>query len=457
MRAWVVAVLGLAVACGAVAAWGHRWRSPWSGGAADRRVTIELSVFGMPWENRLYTEEYIPAFERENPGIRVKFLHLEDYLNRLLLCHAGGIAPDVMRQNTSWGGLNLILRGMNLPLDRFIDGPDGIDRSDFIPVIWQSVRHRGRTYGLPQDINMLGLFYNKAIFDAHGMKYPDPSWTWADLKAAADRLTIDADHDGHPEVLGLNAGWSGYTLMPFYFQLGGKVWDAAREEPQLDNPTTVEALTFFKSLKRSYSLTQSNSERGGIGPSTFFQQGRVAMFIDGTWRTPQLKTSAPNLEFGVTSLPRGKRHATIASSCFWGVSSQTKHPELAWKLVKFLSGKEQLVRYWQVLWVAPPARWSALRSAGFRRVTGMGDKILGIDTPREFEEKCGWIPRSLEAGWASTEQISPFTNQMFDQLNRAVDRVMLEGADPAAALRVAMKETRDEIAEARRGFVMPVN
>jgi hypothetical protein len=35
--------------------------------------------------------------------------------------------------------------------------------------------------------------------------------------------------------------------------------------------------------------------------------------------------------------------------------------------------------------------------------------------------------------------------------------VLLEGADPAAALRQAVRETRTQIAEARRGFVMPVN
>lgn len=446
---WAAAAVVLVLALG-------RFALGRSDAAGDGRVTIELSVFGMPWENALYTEEYLPQFERENPGIRVKFLHFENYVSRILLCHAGGIAPDVMRQNTTWGP-NLILRGMNLPLDRFMDGPGGIDRNDFIPVIWGPLRHRGRTYGIPQDINMLGLFYNKDLFDARRMKYPDPSWTWQDLKRAADRLTVDADGDGHPEVLGLNAGWNGYVFLPFYFQLGGQVWDSTRQDPRLDNQTAVEALTFFKSLKRSYSLTQANTERGGIGPSMFFQQGRVAMFIDGTWRTPQLKTSAPNLNFGVTALPRGDRHATIGSSCFWAVSSQTKHPEAAWKLAKFLAQKEVLERYWQVLWVAPPARWSALRSPAFRRITGLPEKISGIDDPAEWEEKCAWILRSLEAGWVLTDQIGPFTNQMFAQLNRAVDRVLLEGAEPEAALREAMHQARREIAEARRGFVLPVN
>jgi multiple sugar transport system substrate-binding protein len=60
-------------------------------------LNLEMSVWGMPWENNLYTDLYIPQFERENPGIRVKFHHFEDYNNRILLSHAGGIAPDVIR------------------------------------------------------------------------------------------------------------------------------------------------------------------------------------------------------------------------------------------------------------------------------------------------------------------------------------------------------------------------
>ena len=69
-------------------------------------VTIEMCVWGMPFENDLYTKIYIPEFERQNPGIKVRFHHFEDYPNRVLLSHAGGIAPDVIREgyetNQAW-------------------------------------------------------------------------------------------------------------------------------------------------------------------------------------------------------------------------------------------------------------------------------------------------------------------------------------------------------------------
>jgi multiple sugar transport system substrate-binding protein len=411
--------------------------------AQGKQVVIEMSVWGMPWENDLYTKVYIPEFERQNPNIKVRFHHFEDYGNRILLSHAGGIAPDVIREGG--GGPIWIKRGLNLPLDKYIDGPDGIDRNDFIPVTWEPLMRNGKTYGIPQDINMLGLFYNKEIFDRAGLKYPDATWTWKDLKEAADKLTEDTDKDGHPDIVGLDMGWSAATFLPFAFQAGGDVWSEDGERAVVDSPEFVEALAFYKSLMKTYSLAKSSSQRGGLGPDKFFEAGKVAMFVDGSWRTPSLKKNAPNLKFGVAPLPCGKFASSISSSCFWGISSQTRHPDEAWKLAKFLSSTESLTKYWQYLWVAPPARWSALRSAEFRNVTGAEGKIPGIDNPEEFQEKCEWIVQVLENGWTTMKQLSPYSDRLGMHLNEAVDRVLLENADPAMALKGAAQKANRQI------------
>jgi multiple sugar transport system substrate-binding protein len=444
MRALLIGIISIALLSGL-----NRW---WQRARLGDRVEIEMSVWGMPFENALYLKYAIPEFERQNPGIRVRFHHFDNYASRILLMRAGGIAPDVMRQNTSYGA-QYIRRGMNLPLDAFMDGPDGIDRKDFMPVIWDSLRCRGRTYGMPQDINIRGLYYNRALFDAAKLRYPDATWTWDDLKRAAEKLTIDADHDGSPEVVGLLAAWRATDWLPFYYQAGGRVWDAQKAVPEIDNPAAVESLAFFRGLKRGYMLTQSSSERGGLGPYTFFQMGKAAMLIDGTWRAPQLKNSAPGLPFGVAPLPRRQRAMSISTSCYWAVSAQTAHPVEAWKLAKFLSSKEQLILYWQYLWVAPPARWSSLRAPEFRRVTGAGPQNPGLADEREYVEKCAWIPRTLERGETTTEFIGPFTNQLLDRLNFAVEDVLLQGADPRAALERAQRETREQIREAEKTFV----
>ena len=444
MRALLVTIALLAAATAANLAW--RDRRP--GG----HVVVELSVWGMPFENALYRKEYIPQFERENPGIRVRFHHFDNYANRILMLRAGGIAPDVMRQNSQFGA-QFIRRGMNLPLDRFIDGPDGIDRGDFIPILWDALRHKGRTYGVPQDINLRGLFYNKDLFDAAGLAYPDGSWTWEDLRRAVDRLSDPRTNGGRRGVLGLTAGFRSHDWLPLYYQAGGRVWDQERAVPNLDNARALEALAFFRSLAGGFLMNQSSSERGALGPYTFFQNGQAALLMDGSWRSPSLKKGAPGLRFGVAPLPRHRRGMTISTSCYWAVSAQTRHPREAWKLVKFLTGRDQLIRYWQYLWVAPPARWSSLRSPEFRRVTGAGADSPSIDSEEEFQEKCGWISRTLERGETTTEFIGPFTNQVLDKLNFALEDVLLQGADPRRALRRAQEETVVQIREARRTFV----
>jgi multiple sugar transport system substrate-binding protein len=415
--------------------------------ASTGPVTIEMSVWGMPWENDLYTNVYIPEFERLNPDIKVKFQHFEDYGNRILLCQAGGIAPDVMREGLD-SSMAWTRRGLNLPLDKYIDGPDGIQRDDFIPLLWSRLQIDGDTFGVPQDINILGLYYNKELFDKAGLAYPDSTWNWERFKAAADKLTIDTDHDGHPDQIGLDMAWGGSNFRPFLYQAGGRFWNDDGTKAEFDSPQAVKALTYYKSLMHSYSLSQSNQGRGGLGPDKFFEQGKVAMFIDGSWRTPSLKKNAPKLRFGVAPLPRGEKACSVSGSCFWGVSSQTKHPDAAWKLAKFLSSADSLKEYWSFLWVAPPARWSALRSKDFEQIAGAPGKIPGIDGTEEFHEKCGWIPEVLENNWTTVEYAGMYTDRAMLHLNEAVDRVLLENADPKVALHDAVVATNKQIQEA---------
>ncbi len=45
----------------------------------------------------------------------------------------------------------------------------------------------GTQYGTPYRQDSWVLFYNKDLFDAAGVDYPDGSWTWDDYDAAARR------------------------------------------------------------------------------------------------------------------------------------------------------------------------------------------------------------------------------------------------------------------------------
>ena len=39
--------------------------------------------------------------------------------------------------------------------------------------------------GCPRDLNTIALYYNKKMFDAAGIPYPDATWDWAKLVEVA--------------------------------------------------------------------------------------------------------------------------------------------------------------------------------------------------------------------------------------------------------------------------------
>ena len=51
------------------------------------------------------------------------------------------------------------------------------------------MRYGDALYGIPASQDCLSLIFNKALFDAQGLAYPDETWTEQDLLDAAELLT----------------------------------------------------------------------------------------------------------------------------------------------------------------------------------------------------------------------------------------------------------------------------
>ena len=46
----------------------------------------------------------------------------------------------------------------------------------------------GKLYAVPKDKDSVGLVYNKEMFDAAGVSYPDDTWTWDTLCEASKKI-----------------------------------------------------------------------------------------------------------------------------------------------------------------------------------------------------------------------------------------------------------------------------
>ena len=81
-------------------------------------------------------------------------------------------------------------RDVLLDLKPFIDR-DGYDLGQLADQAVADFTTPDGQFGLPRDLNVVALYYNKAMFDAAGIPYPDDTWDWAKLADVAKKLTLE--------------------------------------------------------------------------------------------------------------------------------------------------------------------------------------------------------------------------------------------------------------------------
>ena len=294
-------------------------------------ITIEFWGWGR-YDRRQNLAEVAKAFEREHPEIRVKFVPIVgDYTGKVLVGIAGGKAGDVIEMHYL-GFPTLAYRDVFLDLAPFIE-EDNYDSSDFFPIGLEAYQYEGRQYGLPLWGSTFCLLYNKDLFDEDNYPYPDETWTFEDLKKAADFFTRDRDGDGKLDQFGLNP----YEFTFYLWSNGGDYISADRTRCLLDQPVAIESLEYYKSvIPPGYWIGQLGNE---------FELGNVAMTVQGPWVLLAREGKIWPFTIGLSLFPKGKagrktRYSGIGA-CIW---EGTKHPRESWEFTKFLASREGITR-----------------------------------------------------------------------------------------------------------------
>jgi multiple sugar transport system substrate-binding protein len=307
--------------------------------AQDATGEITYAIWGDPAEltNQLALVE---AFEAAHPGITVEpqVSDWDAYWTALQTSIAGGDAPDVFAMD---GPIfpDYQSRGVLLDLQPFIER-DGFDLTALAD---DGVAHfttsDGGQYGLPRDLNVVGLYYNKPMFDAAGIPYPDDTWNWDKLVEVGKQLTVDADGNGQPEQWGF---YTESTDMENYWselvwQNGGEIISEDRTQTLLGSDESVGGLQFLQDLIYTHKVMPTPDLFVEVGDA--FEQGQAAMESNGSWLVPT--HTAAGIDFGIAPLPAGPAgQATSINPTGAVVSASTDNPEAAWAFVKWLVGPE---------------------------------------------------------------------------------------------------------------------
>jgi multiple sugar transport system substrate-binding protein len=307
------------------------------GSAAFAQEQVTLSYALWDQEQVPAMEQAIAEFRETHPNIDIKIqvTPWDDYWTKLQTSATGGSAPDVFWMTLAYFQL-YASNGILMPLDEKITS-DSIDMANYVPAIAEAYKYDGVQYGMPKDVNAFGLFYNKDLFTAAGVPFPDASWTWEDVTDAAQKLTnAETGVYGIAAQPGDELSW--YLTVP---QAGGHVISEDAKSSGYDTPETQAGIQFWVDMITKYNASPSLQQMTDTDALSMFTSGKVAMMYGGSWDPVAIaQVPAAKAFTDVAPLPKGPAGGKFYSNGLANsIYANTPHPEEAWEFVKFLSSE----------------------------------------------------------------------------------------------------------------------
>lgn len=229
------------------------------------------------------------------------YVPFADYEKQLTLGMASGELPDLVILDgcgmASFIEMELFgdVSDANIKWEEYMEGPMASTMAD------------GKHYGIPFATNCTALFYNKDMFDAANIAYPDENTTWEDFREMAKALTKDGVTGFGNAATGTDEGT--FQCLQWLYTAGG---DYRNIKSGVDAYNLMQEMVAEGSWSKDcVNWTQSDANNN-------FVAGNLAMQQNGPWQIPGIEKDAPDLNYGVTVLPKRSADSGQATSILGG-------------------------------------------------------------------------------------------------------------------------------------------
>jgi len=270
--------------------------------------------------------------------VEIQVVDWDNYWTMLEAGATGGTLPDVfwMHSNQAQKYMD---NGILLDLTDKIASSDNIDLNNYYSDIVSLYSLDGKQYAIPKDIDTIGLWYNKTMFDEAGIAYPDDTWTWQALYDTAKKLT---KADGSQYGYAVNTGNNQDSFYNAIYAYGGSVISDDKKTSGFDDPKTIEAMSLFSGMVNE-GIAPSLQTISENGTDVLFESGKVAMITQGTWMVPAFRDNEyTSKNCDVAVLPTGPDGTRVSmyNGLGWAASANGENTDAAWGLIEYLGSKD---------------------------------------------------------------------------------------------------------------------
>ena len=207
----------------------------------------------------------------------------------------------------------------------------------------------GQQWGLPFMLYPFLYWFNADLFAQAGLANPNElgeNWTWETMRSAAKKITRDENGDGEMDYYGIDHLWTCWNNGAAVLQAGGMLynrWDIPTES-LLNTPEVRTALEFLTNLYLNDRVTPPYDAPSALITEHYIWNGKTGMAVH--WGPTVIGTYFKNANFNWDiALPvKGpKERGTTFTNGGIHIHSTTKHPEEAYRWIKFLTTNKEVV------------------------------------------------------------------------------------------------------------------
>ena len=317
---------------------------------APEPVTITYLNWNGGEEMRLQ-QEAMAEYMEKNPHVTIEGQWVtENYDSKINTLVAADQTPDIYYINeylaVEWGEKGVALDMAPLFQDM------GVDMAGtYVPSAIFTFGEK--VYGLSTGPVCLLLYYNKAMFDEHGVALPstDPNnpWTWKQMEDAAKQLTFD--------TAGKRPGEAGFKpkqiksygmispsfwlfMQPFFYSNNTGYATADGMASGLDSAEGREVLQSMHDLIHVAQVSPDAAVAKTLpGTTQAFKNKQIAMTVSGTWDYQNFMKEG--IDFGIAPLPMFQKPMNISWAATNQISAKTENPKEVAKFLKFLTDPDE--------------------------------------------------------------------------------------------------------------------
>ena len=303
-------------------------------GPKDIKAALEKGgkITVWAWEPTL--KKAVADFEKKYPKVDVELVNAgtgdKQYTALQNAITAGSGAPDVAQIEYFAMGQFVIGKSVE---DLSSYGASKLDKT-FTAGPWNAVHTGAAVHALPLDSGPMALFYNKKVFDKHGVAVPT---TWDEYVAAARKL-----HKADPKISITNDTGDAGATTSLIWQAGGRPYKSE------DTKVTVD---FQDAGTKKYTSTwQQLIDERLVAPVTSWSDawykgladGSIATLAVGAWMPANLVSGVASAsgDWRVAPLPqwtKGAKASAENGGSSLAVPKAAKNKELAYAFSEFVT------------------------------------------------------------------------------------------------------------------------